>query len=501
MSFVSLTISCHHRMSSIATSIAIGRSYSDHRCFRGYNSRRSCWDEDEKGRKSKFTLTLIGKHKNRRLSFSPRASSALATMRNSSHPNFYQEVLEVAREKFTQEISFQSKDKDISLVKVVLSFRFELLANLLTEGSFPVCCSEITVIAFSYLFPFWGLALLYISAEDEAFMAFNREKDACSLQSERRDTLVKSNAQEYDSVEAIPLAGKSIREWLIELDTIAKEVKAELVSRDIGCHLVEVLEAVNLVLFKSRGFNRPPVLINPKNSYLHSVLSSGCGSAILLSIIYIEVCRRLHLTIVGSRVGEEFLIWPQSGNPEELFKVTSGHSLFGVVNGRCVDDPRSKASDLSNNSLSGLDIATNRDIIGIALANLIRLHWKRASRSNHGLMLTSPLRPVCDGNDKFSNIDCSNFPLVRPQDLRLAIMASERLLILQPHNWALRRDHGMMLYYSREYEAAVQELSICMALSPEEEVGILEPFVEKLHLLRLESSWKSFGLEGPLRVP
>lgn len=32
---------------------------------------------------------------------------------------------------------------------------------------------------------------------------------------------------------------------------------------------------------------------------------------------------------------------------------------------------------------------------------------------------------------------------------RLAIMASERLLILQPHNWASRRDHGMMLYYNR----------------------------------------------------
>ena len=32
---------------------------------------------------------------------------------------------------------------------------------------------------------------------------------------------------------------------------------------------------------------------------------------------------------------------------------------------------------------------------------------------------------------------------------RLAVMATERLLILQPHNWALRRDHGMMLYYNR----------------------------------------------------
>lgn len=39
-------------------------------------------------------------------------------------------------------------------------------------------------------------------------------------------------------------------------------------------------------------------------------------TAIMLSIIYIEVCRRLSLTIVGSRVGEEFLIWPQTGNPE-----------------------------------------------------------------------------------------------------------------------------------------------------------------------------------------
>lgn len=118
---------------------------------------------------------------------------------------------------------------------------------------------------------------------------------------------------------------------------------------------------------------------------------------------------------------------------------------------------------------------------------------------------------------------------------RLAIMASERLLILQPHNWSLRRDYGMMLYfcrydsnllclfswsrwfgysspfkltgltevsaYFREYEVAVQELSICMAFAPEEEAGILEPFVEKLHLLRLESSWKSLGHKGPLRVP
>lgn len=52
----------------------------------------------------------------------------------------------------------------------------------------------------------------------------------------------------------------------------------------------------------------------------------------------------------------------------------------------------------------------------------------------------------------------------------------------------------------RDYEEAVQELSICMAFAPEEEAEVLEPFVEKLHLLRLESSWKYLGHKGRLTV-
>ncbi|GJZ18552.1 tetratricopeptide-like helical domain, protein SirB1, partial [Tanacetum coccineum] len=394
----------------------------------------------------------------RKSSFSPVMITASVKTNEFSPPKSYQEVLFAAREKFTQEISFRSKDKDISLAKT----------------------------------------LLYISAEDEAFMAYNREMDAHSLQDEMKDTNVSADTRVWDHIEAMPMLGKTIDDWLIELDNIAQEVKVELISRDIGCHLVEVLEAVNKVLFESKGFRRSPV-VDSKCSYLHSVLSSKSGSAILLSVIYIEICQRINLTMVGSRVGEDFLIWPETGNPEELFKVNSGQSLFGIVNGRCVDDPRSMASDLTCNSLLGLDIATNRDIIGIYLANLIRLHWKRASRRNRGLMLTSPLRPVDDDNEKWN--DGSSMPLLRPQDLRLAIMASEKLLILQPHNWALRRDHGMMLYYSRDYEKAVQELSICMAFAPEEEAAVLEPFVEKLHLLQLESSWISREQKGRLTVP
>ncbi|KAI3828535.1 hypothetical protein L1987_02636 [Smallanthus sonchifolius] len=318
------------------------------------------------------TSAAMIKHKKRRLRLLPMAAAALVKTGGSSSPKFYQEVLTAARANFTQEISFQLKDKDISLAKT----------------------------------------LLHISAEDEAFIAFNREMDANSFQNEREGSKLSSDDQDLSQSESMLMAGKKLEDWLSELDAIAKEVEVELISRDIGCHLIEVLEAVNKVLFDSMGFKRSNI-VDSKCSYLHSVLSSKCSSAILLSIIYIEVCRRLNLTIVGSCVGEDFLIWPQTGNPEELFKVTSGHSLFGIVNGQCVDNPKSKASDVNSSSLLGLDIATNRDIIGIYLANLIRLHWKRASRTNRGLMLTSPLRPVHD--DK---TDGSSIPLLRPQDLR-----------------------------------------------------------------------------------
>lgn len=59
----------------------------------------------------------------------------------------------------------------------------------------------------------------------------------------------------------------------------------------------------------------------------------------------------------------------------------------------------------------------------------------------------------------------------------------------------------LMINLCREYGKAVQELSICMAFAPEEEAEILELFVEKLHLMRLESSWNSLGHPGPLKIP
>lgn len=92
------------------------------------------------------------------------------------------------------------------------------------------------------------------------------------------------------------MAGKNINEWLAELDVIAKEVEAELVTRDIGCDLVEVMEAVNKVVFEARGFKRSPVIVDSSCSYLHSVLNSGSASGILSSIL---ICILIFLWLIN----------------------------------------------------------------------------------------------------------------------------------------------------------------------------------------------------------
>ncbi|KAL0324108.1 UNVERIFIED_CONTAM: hypothetical protein Scaly_2377900 [Sesamum calycinum] len=253
----------------------------------GFDGRGGCWSDCGKGKRNCMTVntTQNAAVKKMRLGISPLASSALAEPRNSSRANFYKEVLKAARDKFTREISFQSKDKDISLAK-------ELNNTAKVDIGVLKCKHN------AYEF----LGLLYVAAEDEAFLAFNREIDASTLHNERRDTSSPCDAQVWDNVEAMPMAGKNIYEWLVELDTIAKEVEAELVSRDIGCHLAEVLEAVNKVLFESRGFKRSPVLVDSKCFYLHSVLGSGCASGMFSSqirtqylIVHIQL---LHITIL-----------------------------------------------------------------------------------------------------------------------------------------------------------------------------------------------------------
>lgn len=72
------------------------------------------------------------------------------------------------------------------------------------------------------------------------------------------------------------------------------------------------------------------------------------------------------------------------------------------MNGKCVKDPRSKASEMDSSSLLRLDIATKRDIIGIALANLIVCSYRPTTRAEFIYLIDGPFLNFFDSCLLFS---------------------------------------------------------------------------------------------------
>lgn len=372
---------------------------------------------------------------------------------------YYEFILKQARLKFREEVAFRKQDQEISLAK----------------------------------------AMLLISTEDEAFISLNREKDRIAACTEGRNIPEARGAAYGANLDEFPLAGKTVPMWLAKFDFLATEVRDILAAKGSSLKPAEVLRAVNAVLFEIQGFKRSSTDLDLKSFYLHLAMTLGSGSVLMLTVIYMEICRRLGLTMKGAEVGGEVLVWPLVESLQECFEhLNGGKSWFTEV------VSLQHQSHLLNSSIQGLPhvpsvssaptlkVVSYRDIVGMALTNLKILHWKDACKARPGLALTDPLHPLLYANGRL--VDHSELAvgaLLRPQNLRLALMASERLLLLQPHNWSVRRDHGLLLYHSRRYGEAVQQLSICMAFAPTLEAQMLEHFVEKLHLLRVELLWSS----------
>jgi hypothetical protein len=215
-------------------------------------------------------------------------------------------------------------------------------------------------------------ALMLLSAEDEAFMSLNREKDKLAASLEGRsflETHTTTKALEAD-VNEFPIAGRTMRMWSSRFDFLVKEVIDVLAASKVDDQQpVEILKACSTVMFRIQQFRRSVMNLETKNYYLHLVLTLGSGSGklscslsffissslfcevfpplhsqkasysifcdqtsspkkcinmysglnklryfhsgLLLSIIYMEICKRLGVTIRGAEIGDdELFMWP-----------------------------------------------------------------------------------------------------------------------------------------------------------------------------------------------
>lgn len=102
--------------------------------------------------------------------------------------------------------------------------------------------------------------------------------------------------------------------YLARLDQMADELRPRVSPEESPGRVVAV---VNQYLFGEEGFRGNELeYYDPRNSYLNEVLDRRLGIPITLSIVYLEVCRRIGLHLEGVSMPGHFLLrHPNAGQP------------------------------------------------------------------------------------------------------------------------------------------------------------------------------------------
>ena len=138
---------------------------------------------------------------------------------------------------------------------------------------------------------------------------------------ERFAQLVSGPEEELDLAEAALLIAQEehpeldVAAYLRRLDGLAAAVRARLPQAP---ELADIIHSLNIQLFDEEGLaGNESEYYDPRNSFLNEVLDRKRGIPITLSVIYLEVGRRLGLPLVGVGFPGHFLV-KYSGADGEL---------------------------------------------------------------------------------------------------------------------------------------------------------------------------------------
>src|SRR5262245_47030825 len=129
---------------------------------------------------------------------------------------------------------------------------------------------------------------------------------------ERFTQLVSNHEDDFDLAEAALLIAQeeqpelNITAYLSRLDTLAATIQARLPEASDPASIITQL---NILLFQEEKLSGNAVdYYDPRNSFLNEVLDRKIGIPITLSVIYMEVGRRLGLLLVGVGFPGHFLV-------------------------------------------------------------------------------------------------------------------------------------------------------------------------------------------------
>ncbi|MBM3995703.1 MAG: trypsin-like serine protease [Planctomycetes bacterium] len=166
--------------------------------------------------------------------------------------------------------------------------------------------------------------------------------------------------------------------YVAEIDRLARIVAARLPAKTKAD---SALQELNKFLFKERGFHGShSEYYSKSNSYLNEVIDDREGLPITLSVLYIELARRLKLNVVGVPLPGHFAVRhePASGKTQ-IIDVFDGKPLSRA-------DAESKVKKITGRPAEDDDFkaATKRSIIIRMARNLVNV--AKAERDGDGML-------------------------------------------------------------------------------------------------------------------
>lgn len=222
--------------------------------------------------------------------------------------------------------------------------------------------------------------------------------------------------------------GLDIEAYVRSIDRLAEQVRKKVRTVMDPYRLIA---GINDVLFAEEGIrgNRDNYY-DPRNSFLNEVLERKLGIPITISVLYIEVARRLGLTLHGVGLPGHFLV-KYVGEEEETV-IDPFHS--GQV--RSVEELQALLNEIYGGKVAFrsefLSPVTKRQVLQRMLHNLKAIY-------------------------------------LRQGDLLKSLSAVERLAILDPSSAQEIRDRGLLYLRLECVPQAVEDLEAYLRLAPEAE--------------------------------
>lgn len=220
----------------------------------------------------------------------------------------------------------------------------------------------------------------------------------------------------------------SVEDYLAQLDALAEEMRQRLTLGELFDPLERAVALAAHLFYEGRFVGNSQNYFDARNSFLNDVIDRGKGIPITLSVVFIEVARRLGIRLFGVGMPGHFLVKYVNDEEEVYFdpfnggRVLSESNCRGLVeelyDGRVGFDP------------AFLHAVTKKQILSRMLQNLKNIY-------------------------------------ANASDLNKLLGAIERLLLINPDSIFELRDRGLTYFGLKKYSQARADLETYLRRLPQ----------------------------------